>query len=123
MEETKKSWLEEEMQGVSLPDKRFSANIISIAEHLDEHAGSSFSAACGERLRKCAWRLFSAEELNLLSTHQQRTLTRCAGEETILIAEDTTDIHYRHPANKAWESWVARKTAVPRGLTCIPPLP
>ena len=99
-EEAKRSWLKEEIEGVSLPDKRFRANIISIAEHLNEHADFSFSAACGERLRKCAWRLFSAEELNLLNIHQQRTLSRCAGEGTILIAEDTTDIHYRQPGKQ-----------------------
>ena len=96
-EEARRSWLAEELKGVSLPDKRFSTNIISIAEHLDEHTGVSFSAACGERLRKCAWRLFSTDELDLLSTHQQRTLARCANESIILIAEDTTDICYRQP--------------------------
>ena len=96
-EEAKRSWLAEELHGVTLPDKRFSTNIISIAEHLDEHTGISFSAACGERLRKCAWRLFSTDELDLLSTHQQRTLARCKNEQTILIAEDTTDICYRQP--------------------------
>lgn len=33
-EEIKKSRLAEELQGVSLPDKRFLANVISIAGHL-----------------------------------------------------------------------------------------
>ncbi len=96
-ESTKGSWLDEELQGISLPDKRFSVNVISIAEHLDEHGGVSFSAACGERLRKSAWRLFSTEELDLLQVHQQKTFARCTNEETILIAEDTTDICYRQP--------------------------
>jgi hypothetical protein len=96
-EKIARSWLTEELQGVSLPDKRFKANVISIAEHLNEHTGVSFSAACGERLRKSAWRLFSVEELDLLQVHQQNTFARCTNEETILIAEDTTDICYRQP--------------------------
>lgn len=115
-EKVKGSWLREELRGVSLPDKRFSANIISIAEHLDEHAGSSFSAACGERLRKCAWRLFSTEELNLLSIHQHRTLARCADEETILVAEDTTDIHYRQPGKQGMGDLGGKKDRSAKGL-------
>ncbi len=115
-ERSKGSWLREEIEGVSLPDKRFRANVISIAEHMDEHVGSSFSAACGERLRKCAWRLFAAEELNLLSVHQQRTLCRCAGEETILIAEDTTDIHYRQPGKQGMGELGGKKDRCAKGL-------
>lgn len=114
--EAKGSWLKEELEGVILPDKRFKANVISIAEHLDEHTGSSFSAACGERLRKCAWRLFSTEELSLLSIHQQRTLARCAGEETILIAEDTTDIHYRQPGKQGMGDLGGKKDRSAKGL-------
>lgn len=83
------NWIERELQGIGLPDKRFQANVIAITAHLNDHIGLSFSAACGERLRKSAWRLFSTEELDLLSIHQQRTLDRCAGEQTLLIVEDT----------------------------------
>jgi hypothetical protein len=96
-EATTSSWVAAELEGVSLPDQRFGANVIAITEHLDTHTGLSFSGALGEKLRKSAWRLFSTEELDLLAVHQQRTLERCATEDTILIVEDTTDIHYRQP--------------------------
>lgn len=90
----KGSWVSEEISGLTLPDKRFSNNIISITECLAQGIGKSFSGACGEALRKSAWRLFSRAELSLLDVHQQKTLARCAAEDTILIAEDTTDISY-----------------------------
>src|SRR3954471_13073460 len=97
-DQTASSWVAAELEGVSLPDQRFTTNVIAITEQLNEHSGLSFSGACGERLRKSAWRLFSTEELDLLSVHQQRTLQRCATEDTtIVVVEDTTDIHYRQP--------------------------
>lgn len=88
------SWVREEMEGVALPDKRFSKNIICVTEHLADNVGKSFSAACGELLRKSAWRLFSSQELSLLEVHQQKTLQRCSNQRVILIAEDTTDLSY-----------------------------
>jgi hypothetical protein len=87
-------WVTEEMSGLSLPDKRFSSNIISITQRLAAGIGKSFSGACAEALRKSAWRLFSQAELSLLDVHQQNTLARCACEDTILVVEDTTDISY-----------------------------
>jgi Transposase DDE domain/Transposase DNA-binding len=91
---TEGSWAKKEVEGLVLPDKRFSKNIISITEHMADNIGKSFSSACGERLRKSAWRLFSKGDLNLLSTHQQNTLQRCVDEPTILVVEDTTDVTY-----------------------------
>jgi hypothetical protein len=110
------SWVAAELEGVSLPDQRFAANMIAIAGQLNEHTGLSFSGACGERLRKSAWRLFSTEELDLLSVHQQRTLERCATEDTILVVEDTTDIHYRQPHKQGMGILGGTKTRVARGL-------
>jgi hypothetical protein len=114
--ETTSSWVATELGGVSLPDQRFAANVIAITGQLNEHTGLSFSAACGERLRKSAWRLFSTEELDLLSVHQQRTLERCAAEDTILMVEDTTDIHYRQPHKQGMGILGGTKTRVARGL-------
>jgi hypothetical protein len=115
-DDTASSWVAAELEGVSLPDQRFAANVIAITEQLNEHSGLSFSGACGERLRKSAWRLFSTEELDLLSVHQQRTLERCAAEDTILVVEDTTDIHYRQPHKVGMGILGGTKTRVARGL-------
>jgi hypothetical protein len=109
-------WIAEELQGITLPDKRFSANIISIAERLAEYSGFSFSAACGERLRKSAWRLFSTEELELLSVHQHRTMDRCASEQIILIVEDTTDIVYRQQQKQGMGELGSTKSKAIKGL-------
>jgi hypothetical protein len=115
-DEPTSSWVAAELAGVSLPDQRFAANLIAVTEHLEEHSSFSFSGACGERLRKSAWRLFSTEELDLLSVHQQRTLQRCATEDTILVVEDTTDIHYRQPHKQGMGILGGTKTRVARGL-------
>jgi hypothetical protein len=109
-------WVATELEGVSLPDQRFAANVIAITEQLNEHTGLSFSGACGERLRKSAWRLFSTGELDLLAVHQQRTLQRCAAEDTILVVEDTTDIHYRQPHKQGMGILGGTKAKVARGL-------
>jgi Transposase DDE domain/Protein of unknown function (DUF1698) len=114
--EVNENWIEKELQGVCLPDKRFQANVISITEHLNDHVGLSFSAACGERLRKSAWRLFSTEELDLLSIHQQRTLDRCAGEQTLLIVEDTTDIFYSQQHKQGMGCLGGSKARTAKGL-------
>jgi len=115
-DETASSWVAAELEGVFLPDQRFATNVIAIAGQLNEHTELSFSGACGERLRKSAWRLFSTEELDLLSVHQQRTLERCASEDTILVVEDTTDIHYRQPHKQGMGILGGTKTRVARGL-------
>src|SRR5438309_2041606 len=115
-EETTTSWVTAELEGVSLPDKRFAANVIAITEQMDEHTGYSFSAACGERLRKSAWRLFSTEEMDLLAVHQQRTVQRCAAEDTILVIEDTTDIHYHQPHKQGMGILGGSKAKAARGL-------
>src|SRR4051794_26772805 len=115
-EEETTGWVAAELAGVALPDQRFAANVIAITEQLEEHTGLSFSGACGERLRKSAWRLFSTEELDSLSVHQQRTLERCATEDTILVVEDTTDIHYRQPHKQGMGILGGTKTRVARGL-------
>jgi len=115
-DQTPTSWIAAELEGVSLPDQRFAANVIAITGQLEEHTGFSFSGACGERLRKSAWRLFSTEELDLLAVHQQRTLERCASEDTILVVEDTTDIHYRQPHKQGMGILGGTKTRVARGL-------
>lgn len=88
------AWVSEEMNGLSLPDKRFNNNILAITERLADGIGKSFSGACGDPLRKSAWRLFSRKELSLLEVHHQQTFARCAKEDTVLVVEDTTDISY-----------------------------
>jgi hypothetical protein len=99
-----------------LPDKRFSANSLSIAERLAEYSGFSFSAAGGERLPKSAWRLFSTEELELLGVHQPRSVDRCATEQTILIVEDTTDIGYGQQHKQGMGEWGSTKSGAIKGL-------
>ena len=83
-------WIAYELDGVDLPDARYRENLLQIGHSLSQNIAASFSAACGERLRKCGWRLFSYKDLDLLSTHRERTLHPCAGHQTIIVIEDTT---------------------------------
>ena len=94
-------WAREELSAALLPDKRYQENLIAMGERLSEKVGHSFSSACGERLRKSAWRLFSHTGWDLQAGHRQKTKERLANQSVILILEDTTDINYSaHPSTR-----------------------
>jgi hypothetical protein len=88
------SFWTEEMRGTSLPDKRFSANLIQMCSRLSTRCGQSFSSACGPAVRKSANRLFSREGIEIQSGHIQQTVNRCQKEPYVLVLEDTTDLNY-----------------------------
>jgi hypothetical protein len=87
-------WAEQEFAGSKLPDERFRSNLYKMAASLADKPDQSFSSACGETVRKAAWRLFSTTELDLSGGHEIALLKRCAGHDIILVPEDTTDLNY-----------------------------
>ena len=66
-----------------------------MAASLGEKPEQSFSSACGETVRKAAWRLFSTAKLDLSGGHESAMLSRCASHAIILVPEDTTDLNYK----------------------------
>jgi Transposase DNA-binding/Transposase DDE domain len=90
-----KDWSFREFEFAKVKDKRENKSLINIAQKLGEQPELSFSAACGEALRKAAWRIFSQTEIDLLSGHLHQTILRCAGSERLLVIQDTTDINYQ----------------------------
>ncbi|MEZ4942437.1 MAG: IS4 family transposase [Saprospiraceae bacterium] len=88
------SWVEQEFDSTKLPDERYRANLYKMVTRLSERPEASFSSACGELVRKAAWRLFSSSELDLSGGHEAATLSRCKAEQVILVVEDTTDLNY-----------------------------
>jgi hypothetical protein len=84
-----------ELDGAKLPDQRFFPNLVRMCSRLEDRTGLSFSSACGPSTRKSAYRLFSkTEEMDIQWGHKQNTVKRSAGQDLILIVEDTTDINY-----------------------------
>jgi hypothetical protein len=95
------SWAWEEMKGAELNDERQRGNLVRMCLHLAEQTGQSFSSACGHAVRKSAWRLFSQQDISLLSGHFLATGSRVSSHDFIVIAEDATDVSYLgHKASK-----------------------
>jgi hypothetical protein len=88
------TWAEQEFKGVKLPDERYRSNLYKMAMRVSEKPEVSFSSACGELVRKSAWRLFSSSEIDLGEGHGAATLVRCQSEQVVLVVEDTTDLNY-----------------------------
>ena len=88
------SWVEQEFSLVKLPDERYRSNLYKMASRVSEQPEISFSSACGELVRKAAWRLFSSSELDLSGGHEVTTRARCESNSVILVVEDTTDLNY-----------------------------
>jgi len=113
LNDTSVAWAEQEFSGTVLPDQRFRPNLIKMAASLIEQPESSFSSACGEGVRKAAWRLFSTKELDLGGGHEATTRARCDSEQTILVVEDTTDLNYwNHKATQGLGLLGGQKTVL-----------
>lgn len=93
------SWAAHEMQTAIIPDERQRNNLVKMCLQVASQPEQSFSSACGTALRKAAWRLFSASDLQLMQGHYQATVARLENQPFILIAQDTTDISL--PSHKA----------------------
>lgn len=88
------SWANKEMAGARLKDERQRANLIKICESVSKQPHCSFSASCGEALRKSAWRIFSSAKAWLLCGHVRQTYTRCKDQQVVLCLSDTTELNY-----------------------------
>lgn len=110
------SSVEAEFEGIALPDARFEKNVKKMAGRIAAQPGASFSAACGEALRKSAHRLFSYGDLDLLATHRARTAARISAHDTVLLVEDTTDLVYRQKNKKGMGPLGGRADGKTKGL-------
>jgi hypothetical protein len=96
------NWAEQEMAGAKVHDPRCARSLVRICGRLAQHAGASFSAACGPAARQAARRIYgepSTKVKELLAGHRVETAARCQEQAWVLVAQDTTSFNYTaHPA-------------------------
>jgi len=103
-----------ELLGAKLPDLRFFPNLVKMCESLEQKPGHSFSASCGEAVRKSAHRLFSkTQDIDIQQGHRNNTLTRSLHEEMVLVLEDTTDLSY---TSHTWRAGSLRNMGCPNAF-------
>jgi Transposase Tn5 dimerisation domain/Transposase DNA-binding len=91
------AWVAEEMQTLSLGDKRHAERVRKLLGALSCAPGASIPVACGDvHQAKAAYRLLSAEidPAQLLAPHVEQTLRRGAGQERVLVVLDKTELDF-----------------------------
>jgi len=98
MESVDEGWAEQEFKGIELGDKRLNARLTKIADDFSSspevpinHASKDWCDA------KAGYRFFDNEKVSaekIFLPHQERTVERLLGEETILAVQDTTYFNY-----------------------------
>jgi hypothetical protein len=97
-------WAVEEMDGVDLRDKRLNERITTVLSSLASHPTASIPAACGGHSEMtAAYRLFENPKVTperILAPHFERTRTRIAAQEVVILVQDTTEIDLSRPGSK-----------------------
>ena len=97
-------WIDEELQGVDLGDKRLNKRFAILLDRLSAKPNVSIPAACkglGETI--AAYRFFSNGEVSspkLLAPHADATSRRIAEHNVVLIAQDTTELEWTRRQEK-----------------------
>lgn len=97
------SWVQQELSGVDLGDKRIDRRLIKTAEQLARSPVSSINEACGNWPdTKASYRLFNntkATPAAIIRPHTNETVKRMvACGETVLVIQDTVFFSYgKHP--------------------------
>ncbi len=95
-------WVEQELGGAPLGDRRVSRRLVTSARLMAAAPGASFPAAAQGDAAAVAgfYRMLEQpadSELtvtNILATHRQQTLSRMAGQSTVLLVQDGTDLNF-----------------------------
>jgi len=93
----KELWAYKEFEHAQLWDKRCTYSLAAMSERLEQNAGSSFSAACGESLRQSAGNIFGHESTTiegLQQGHYEESAARCSACDSVIVAQDTSFANY-----------------------------
>jgi hypothetical protein len=98
------SWASEELSGIDLEDKRLNKRCVKVLENLSEKPSISIPSACSSWSETLAtYRLMSNKKVTskkIMSAHIEATHKRLAEEETILMLQDTSELHYSTQTKK-----------------------
>jgi hypothetical protein len=91
-------WVEEELTGLSLGDKRLDRRLRLLMERLGQKPGLSIPAACkGLAETMAAYRFFDNEQATpegILRPHFESSVSRMEGSEVVLVVQDTTELDF-----------------------------
>lgn len=94
------SWADDEFAEVNLGDKRLDSRLIKLCDSLSEAPESPINQACEDWSEtKAAYRFFQNENVDveqIMDAHRDKTMARCAGQNTILALQDTSYFSYTH---------------------------
>lgn len=95
------SWVDEEVGAVDLEDRRLNDRLREVLAALGNRPTASIPAACGGHAETAAaYRLFdnaNASFDRILAPHAEATRRRMAGQETVVLAQDTTEADLTRP--------------------------
>lgn len=116
------SWVQQELSGVDLGDKRIDRRLIKTAEQLARSPISPINEACGTWAdTKASYRLFNntkAKPTAILKPHTNETVKRMvACGETVLVMQDTVFFSYgKHPKTEGIGPIGKSNNSTDRGL-------
>lgn len=97
-------WIDDELDGVSLGDKRLDWRVRDSGKKLAARPSASINQACDDWAdTKATYRLFANQKTTgekILSPHQKRTQERMAHYTRCLVLQDTTYLDYSHHPSK-----------------------
>ena len=98
METVEAGWSTAEFRELKLGDKRLERRMKKVAEQLAAKLRAPIYGAAGDwAAAKAAYRLFDNERVHaekILAPHRQQTLKRMAGEEAVVVIQDSTYLNF-----------------------------
>jgi hypothetical protein len=96
------SWTAEELGGADLGDERLNRRLLRLVEALSAQPGASVPQAMGDwAATKGAYRFWDRDSVTaaaILAPHQAQSVARAAGQERVIVVQDTTDLDFSaHP--------------------------
>ena len=94
-------WAQDEMATAELDDKRLNERLTRVISDLGSRSTASIPAACGGHAEMtAAYRFFDNDKVTwekILEPHYERTGQRIAGQDVVLLVQDTSEIDVTRP--------------------------
>lgn len=95
-----KGWIEEELGGAALGDKRLVERLMQLGEAFFAKPTANIPQACASKAAtKAAYRFFDNDQITMgaiLAPHFEATEQRLRNHEVVLVAQDTSTLNYTH---------------------------
>ncbi len=123
------SWASQELSTVALGDPRRARRLVQLVEALSSQPSVSVPRACGTwASTKAAYRFWDNDHVSsdmIRSAHTEAAIGRIEREDLILIAQDTTELNFKHQAKglgrlRKWTKGMLAHTALAISCEGVP---